>query len=334
MERTFEYRFRPNKQQEEAVIKVLRASRLAYNDALEEWKQHFEATGEYLSLYAQDKGYTTTTYPDISAVLLDQVLKRLHHSLNLFFKGRKEGRYRGLPRFKPVQRWNTIEFRDARNYLDGRSFKAGKQCGGDIRTVVHRSLEGEFRFARIVKWPSGWYLQCVCRVAPKPFVDQYEAIGLDMGITYLVADSDGNTVEKPKPYRRTKDVLHKTSRRYANAYHTVVVRDLQPVNMVWSHHFALSISDSSWGMLRQYLTDKVDETGGEVVAVPLHFTSQQSNQCREYIKKSLSARTHICPHCGSVIDRDVNAAQNILQARTGPSRKRETAPLQRWRSVT
>lgn len=365
MERIFEYRLRPDRKQEVALFNVLQASRQAYNAALVEWKHHIEETGEYLSLYTQDKGYNKTTYPDVPAVVLDQVLKRLHRSLTAFFKGRKSGRTVGFPRFKPAQRWNSIEFRDKTNYLVGRYFKAGKQCGGAIRTVVHRPLEGEFRFARIVKRPSGWYLQCVCRVEPQPAQHPKEAIGLDMGITFLVADSDGNTIANPKHSRRSlerlakaqqhlsrcqkgskrrrkaakrvarihekvknqrKDTLHKVSRRYADRYRTIVVEDLQPANMVQNHHLALSISDSSWGTLRYYLTYKAESAGGEVIAVPPHFTSQTCSRCGASVQKSLSVRTHSCSECGYRADRDVNAAQNILQARTEPSRKREAAP--------
>ena len=57
MERTFEYRMRPNTTQAAALFAVLKASRQLYNDALAEWRAHFEATGQYLSLYEQDKHY-------------------------------------------------------------------------------------------------------------------------------------------------------------------------------------------------------------------------------------------------------------------------------------
>ena len=92
MERTFEYRLRPNRAQEAALFKVLAASRRLYNDALAEWKAHFEATGMYLHIYEQDKRYNKTTYPDVPAVVTDQVIKRLHRALTAFFQGRKQGR--------------------------------------------------------------------------------------------------------------------------------------------------------------------------------------------------------------------------------------------------
>lgn len=57
MERTFEYRMRPNRAQEIVLMQVLAASRKLYNAALEEWKAHFEATGKYLNIYEQDKRY-------------------------------------------------------------------------------------------------------------------------------------------------------------------------------------------------------------------------------------------------------------------------------------
>ena len=124
-----------------------------------------------------------------------------------------------------------------------------------------------------------------------------------------------------------KDVLHKVSRRYINRYQTIVIEDLQPANMVKNHSLAQAISDSSWGRLRTYLTYKAAEAGREIEAVAPHFTSQRCSRCGEYVQKSLSVRSHICPSCGFVADRDVNAAINILQARTGPSRKREAAGL-------
>uniref|UniRef100_UPI0034313FEB RNA-guided endonuclease InsQ/TnpB family protein n=1 Tax=Okeania sp. SIO2F4 TaxID=2607790 RepID=UPI0034313FEB len=53
--------------------------------------------------------------------------------------------------------------------------------------------------------------------------------------------------------------------------------------------------------------------GKATVAVPPNYTSQNCSNCGEVVKKSLSVRTHVCPHCGYEADRDVNAARNILQ---------------------
>ena len=117
-----------------------------------------------------------------------------------------------------------------------------------------------------------------------------------------------------------KDALHKLSRRYVKQYQTIVIEDLHPANMVKNHSLAQAISDSSWGRLRAYLSYKAEEAGRRVEAVAPHYTSQKCSRCGEYVEKSLSVRTHMCPHCGYVADRDVNAALNILQARTGPSR--------------
>jgi putative transposase len=56
-----------------------------------------------------------------------------------------------------------------------------------------------------------------------------------------------------------------------------------------------------------------------VVRVPARFTTQKCSGCGEYVQKSLSVRTHICPSCGLIEDRDVNAAKNILRAGAPPS---------------
>jgi putative transposase len=56
-----------------------------------------------------------------------------------------------------------------------------------------------------------------------------------------------------------------------------------------------------------------------MIRVPARFTTQKCSQCGDYIQKSLSVRTHICPSCGYIKDRDVNAAKNIVQAGAPPS---------------
>ncbi len=340
-------------------MQVLIGTRHMYNAALEEWKKHLDETGKYLHIYEQDKKYNKETYPDLPAVVVDQTLKRLHRALTRFFTFRREGRACGFPRFKSSRQWNSVEFRDAGNYLKDGRFHAGKVCGGNIRTVMHRSLEGIFKFARIVKRPSGWYLQCICDVKPHPLELTGKAIGLDMGIKVLMADSDGNFVENPKHLKaglktlahaqrnfsrkkkgsqrckkqakvvarhherianRRKDYLHKVSRNYVDQYDTIVVEDLNISGMVRNHHLARAIVDASWSELRRMLAYKAENAGRKFIAVPAHYTSQKCSGCGAYVEKSLSVRTHVCPFCGLIEDRDINAAKNILQAglRIGP----------------
>src|SRR5437763_8958651 len=130
--KTFEYRMRPNKAQEQALMKTLIASRKMYNACLEELITHYKETGKSMHLYEQDKRHGKAVHPDLPAVVVDTTLKRLHRSFTNFFRGRKEGRKYGFPRFKSANAWNTIQFRDADNNLRDRKFHASKFCGGRI----------------------------------------------------------------------------------------------------------------------------------------------------------------------------------------------------------
>jgi len=357
--KTFEFKLKPTKKQEAALLAVLIGSRRLYNECLEELIDHYKETGKYLHIYEQDKRHGKAQHPDLPAVVVDTTLKRVHRSFDNFFRGLREGRKVGFPRFKGAHRWDTFSFRDAGNHLDGNRFKTPKICGGSIRAIVHRPLEGVFKFARIVKRPSGWYVQCVCETEPNPMPENDRAIGLDMGITYLLADSEGHFVENPKCLKASlkrlakaqrvlarrkkgsrrrnkarknvarihekivnqrKDALHKASRYYVDRYQVIAIEDLQIGNMVRNHCLAMAISDASWGQLRWDLTYKAEGAGRVLIAVAPQYTSQKCSRCGEYVPKALSVRTHVCPHCGYIADRDTNAARNILsKARTGSS---------------
>jgi putative transposase len=104
-------------------------------------------------------------------------------------------------------------------------------------------------------------------------------------------------------------------------------------NLVRNRHLAKSISDASWAQFRAILSFKAVCAGRSVVAVPPAYTSQDCSGCGERVRKSLSVRTHVCPRCGLVLDRDENAALNILRVgqaqanrRAGQARQAPTWP--------
>lgn len=111
------------------------------------------------------------------------------------------------------------------------------------------------------------------------------------------------------------DFHHKVSRRLAATYNFIVAEDLNIRGMVHNHCLAGHISDAGWGYFLSKLAYKVEETGGRFVRVSPKGTSQACSQCGclPDVPKSLADRIHSCPQCGLVVDRDVNAARNILR---------------------
>ncbi|MDD1463644.1 RNA-guided endonuclease TnpB family protein, partial [Dolichospermum sp. ST_sed2] len=105
----------------------------------------------------------------------------------------------------------------------------------------------------------------------------------------------------------------KTARCVVKSNDLVAYEDLKVRNMVRNRHLAKSISDAAWTLFREWVEYFGKVFGAVTVAVPPHFTSQNCSNCGEVVKKTLSIRTHVCPHCGHIQDRDGNAARNILE---------------------
>jgi transposase len=85
-----------------------------------------------------------------------------------------------------------------------------------------------------------------------------------------------------------------------------------------------SIGDAGWGMLRNALTYMAERSEGVTAFVSPRGTSQTCSGCGAYVGKGLSVRVHRCPGCGLTIDRDVNAARNILRKGIGLERAEYT----------
>jgi len=111
---------------------------------------------------------------------------------------------------------------------------------------------------------------------------------------------------------RRHDFVHQTARRIVNRFGVIAVEKLNVKGMVQNHHLAKSISDASWSMFRTVLTQKAESAGREIYAVDPRYTSQDCHACGFRGKKKLSERWHFCPNCSASLDRDTNAAINIL----------------------
>jgi putative transposase len=104
------------------------------------------------------------------------------------------------------------------------------------------------------------------------------------------------------------DFLHKTANYYITNYDKICIEDLNIKGMVHNHYLAKSISDAGWGAFFNYLSYKAESAGREVIRVNPKGTSQICSRCFEKVEKTLAVRTHRCPYCGLVVDRDENSA--------------------------
>jgi len=124
-----------------------------------------------------------------------------------------------------------------------------------------------------------------------------------------------------KVRRQRKDFACKTARTLIQSHDRVAYEALKIAHLVKNRRLAKSISDAAWGLFLGWLRYYGAIAGVPVVAVPPAYTSQDCSgvladgtPCRTRAHKALSVRTHVCPRCGLVLDRDENAARNILAA--------------------
>ena len=129
--------------------------------------------------------------------------------------------------------------------------------------------------------------------------------------------------------RQRRDHHFKVAKEYTENYACIVVEDLHIANMVHNHRLSKSIYDAGWGQFVDILSAKAESAGHRVIRVNPRYTTQKCSKCGELVQKSLSVRTHICPFCGYIADRDTNAAKNILVSGLGGGTavKRKRTPM-------
>jgi putative transposase len=244
--------------------------------------------------------------------------------------------------------WKLHPTRRRITFLDKKGIGELKLLG---KWDIHTYPIDLIKRVRIVRRADGYYVQlCVKALSGTEPRTSDEEIGLDVGLEHFYSDSNGHHQENPRFLRKAEKAIKHAQRRIytkekgknnrrkargryarkhlrvsrqreehakkiarnvckANAY--VAYEDLNVKGLVRNRRLAKSINDVAWSAFRRWLEYFAIKFGTQVVAVPPHYTSQKCSNCGHIVKKGLSTRTHACK-CGCVLQRDVNAAINIL----------------------
>ncbi|MBC2698115.1 MAG: IS200/IS605 family element transposase accessory protein TnpB [ANME-2 cluster archaeon] len=223
----------------------------------------------------------------VHSQVLQNVLRRVEKSFDKFFTGA------GYPRFQGRNRYDNFTFpQSGFKITDEGKLKLSKI--GEIKIVQHRLRQSEKKLVKAQRELSKKKKRSNNR--------------------------DKQRVEVAKIHRKIRnqreDFNHKLSRELVNNYDTIVFEDLQIKNMVKNHNLAKSISDAGWSQLIQFTTYKAEYAGRIVDLVNPRNTSKTCSICGHIQSMSLSERTYKCL-CGNLMDRDHNAAINILNRAVG-----------------
>lgn len=303
---------------------------------------------EWINYYDQAANLTknkTEYQKQVYSQILQNVLKRVERSFKNFFRGA------GYPRFQGRNRYDSFTYpQKGFEFTDEGKLKLSKI--GEIRIFQHREIEGTIKTCTVKRDVDHWYVSFSVETIPQPSLEPTgQSTGIDVGLKSLVTLSNGEQVGPPQFLRQSegklvksqrqlsrkkkgssnrnkqrikvarihrtignqrKDFAHKLSKTLVDTYDTIVFEKLQIQNMVKNHHLAKSISDAGWGQLIEYTKFKAEYAGRVVEQVDPRNTSKECSICGHIQTMPLSQRTYDCPKCGNIMDRDHNAAINIL----------------------
>lgn len=292
------------------------------------------------------------TMRDVPVWVERDALDRLDKAYDNFFRRVKNGAEKpGFPRFKGFRRWNSFVIANpgkvikhgCKIYVSGIGLITGRnvrQFAGKAKTLCIKFRAGKW-FAMVVA-DNGQQ--------PPPIQPIKSAIGIDVGLNSFATMSNGDKIDNPRFYRALEKKLVKAQRNVSRkakgskncgkairrlqrvhatiqnqrsnftnhlskkivAEHQLIAVENLSISGMVKGRFGKSILDAAWGQFISQLRYKAENAGVLFCAVNPRGTSQECSKCGEIVLKDLSVRVHSCLKCGLVLDRDENAAKNIL----------------------
>jgi putative transposase len=347
--RTYKFRLYPNSEQTEKLHHTLGACRWVYNKMVEKIRREGSQSRNDLNYFLAELKESEQWLRDHHSKMLQMVSTQVEGAQKALIQMRKNGYKAGDLKFARFSEYRTFTYNQSGFGIKDGFLQLSKI--GKIKIIQHRDIPENHTIKQVTvsKTKSGkWHAFVVMDVdLVVPKISLAKSVGIDVGIKNFAYDSDGYQTPNPmnlqkmlKPLRRIqrkiarrqkgsnnrkkavrwyqiiheriknkrRDFLHKLSTQYAKKYDIVFIERLQKLNMVKNHKLARNILDSGWGMFGAMLDYKT-----MLVKVPARNTTINCSRCGHAVPKSLAVRTHRCDVCGLVLDRDHNAAINILK---------------------
>jgi len=352
MERIYRYRIYANRETIDRANYWLDLCRKLYNCALQQRIMLYKQNKVHVSFYQQAKELTELKqefpeYYNVCAQSLQKVLKRLDEAFQLFFKSGHR-----FPRFKPESRYNSFTLNQKCWKLINNHLYISNL--GIFKVKMSRVINGKIKTLTIKRESNKWFVYIFCDIQNNnKILYTNNSVGIDVGVKELLVDSFGNKVKNgkflnsshrllrmrqrrfarrkygsnrreeakiliakayEKVFNQRTDYLHKISTYYVSKFDNIYIEKLSMKWMLKNKRLSKYMHDSSWARFFDMLSYKAESAGKKVIKVDPKYTSIKCSRCGEKVDKKLTDRIHDCPFCGVVMDRDENAAKNILRA--------------------
>jgi putative transposase len=328
---------------------ALDACRWVYNQMIEKIHKEGYQTRNDLNYFLTELKESEQWLYNHHSKMLQMVSTQIDGAQKSLIQLRKNGHKTGNLKFARFSEYNTFVYNQSG--FDTKNGFLHLSKIGKIKIMLHRQIPvaHTIKQINISKSKSGrWYACILCEIDTiLPQISLTRSVGIDVGIRNFAYDSDGyqtpnhlhlQKMLKPlvriqrkisrrlkgsanykKAVRwyhliherirnRRKDFLHKLSSSYTKKYDLIFVERLAKLNMVKNHRLARNILDSGWGIFANMLDYKT-----LLVEVVARNTTIKCSRCGNPVPKSLAVRIHRCNRCGLILDRDHNAAINILK---------------------
>lgn len=290
---------------------------------------------------------------EVSKCAPQEALRDLDRAYENYWRGRKQGRRVGFPRFKRRGRCSErFRLTGAIRVDDGAVVLP--RIGRVATKEPTIKFRGRILSATCRRETDRWYVAVTVQVRrPDPVPLDGPVVGIDRGIAVFAVCSDGTRIDSPRAldrslrrlryrarsvsrkkvgsanrrravmglarlHRRIRyqrlDSLHKATTALAKAKSVIVVEDLHVAGMVRNRHLARAISDQGWAEFHRQLIYKCQWYGSTLLIAPPFYPSSKACSRCGLVKSRLplNMRTYRCDGCGLAIDRDLNAARNLV----------------------
>lgn len=287
----------------------------------------------------------------VHSQVLQNVAVRIDLAMKAFYRRVKAGEKPGYPRFKGVARYDSFCFPQS-GFSITHDNRVSLSKIGAVKMVYHRPVRGSIKTCTLHRSSTGkWYVTFSCEYEPEPLEPVPTEVGIDVGLKTFAMLSTGEEIANPRFFRMEEKALakvqrkhaklakgtqerrthrkvvarvherakfkrhnftHQQSRQIVDCFGVICVEDLHVNRMMHNHCLAKSIHDAAWPAFFSQLSCKAAEAGRQFIQVNPAYTSQDCSRCHHRQKMPLSERVYHCPCCLLSIDRDLNAALNIV----------------------